>query len=144
MLFGAQLQVVWRNKPSTEPTRDVIENRGNETDARIRGDAGRLESRVHQLVDEDLQRHTVLQTVRDGESEAVHDAGERGAFLGHLDEDFTGPTIFVHANGDVAFVATDAEFVRHRGALDGHFLALLPRKQFALHGIDGRDVLGFL
>src|ERR1700737_4184303 len=53
-------------------------------------------------------------------------------------------SIFVHADGEVAFVPTHAELVRHRGALGGHFLALSACKEFALHRFAHGGPFGFL
>ncbi len=41
----------------------------------------------------------------------------RGAFLGHLDEEFAGIAVGIEADDDVAFVASDVELVRDRHAL---------------------------
>src|SRR5262249_24262393 len=51
----------------------------------------------------------------------------------HLDEHFAWSAVFVHANGDVTFVAADAEFVRDRSAFVRHLLALGTGEELALH-----------
>jgi len=70
---------------------------------------------------------------------------ERGAFLGHLDENLTGPPVGVHADGDVAFVTADAELVGDRVAFDGKLFALGAGEEFTLNrfGFGGGD-FGFL
>src|SRR5579871_3443635 len=98
------------------------------------GIASGLEARVDELVDEGLERHAILQADRNGQREAVHEAGERRTFLGHLDEDFAGLAGFVHADGDVALVAADREFVRNGLALAGHLAAEGTHEKLALLG----------
>src|SRR5215468_1323798 len=124
MSRAVQLEVVGGDKAPSEPPCDVVEHRRGKAHVRIRGDAGRLEARIQQLVDENLERHTVLEAEGDRKSQSVHDAGKRGTLFGHLDEDLAGPTVFVHADGDVPFVAADAELVGNRRAFYGHLLAL--------------------
>src|SRR6266446_44169 len=136
-VLAVQLQIIGGNETPAEPPRDVVEHRRNKTNVRIRGDAGRLEARVEQFVDEDLEGHAILQAERNGEGQAVHDARERRALFGHLDEDFAGAIVLVHAYGDVAFVAADAEFVGYGSAFGRHLLALRARKKFTLHRVRG-------
>ncbi len=50
------------------------------------------------------------------QSEAVHQAADRGAFLGHGDEELAGFAVGIEADGDVALVSADVEFVRDGGA----------------------------
>src|SRR5208282_2883411 len=54
----------------------------------------------------------------------VHQARDGGALLGHGDEDFARGAVLVHADGDVAFVAGDIEFVGDRFALVGQLAPL--------------------
>src|SRR6185312_6433006 len=54
---------------------------------------------------------------RDGAGKAVHQAGYGGAFLRHGDEEFAGAAVAVEADGDVALVSADVEFVRNGHAL---------------------------
>ncbi len=72
---------------------------------------------------EDLEGDAVLEGERDGGGEGVHEAGDGGAFLGHADEDFAGAAVGVEADGDVALVAAEAEFVGDGGALGGEAVA---------------------
>src|SRR5256885_4251372 len=109
--MAAEFEVIRRNKAATEPARNVIEHRGNETDIGVGRDSARFEARVEKLVDENFKRHAILQADGDGKRETVHDAGKGGAFLGHFDEDFAGAIVFVEPNGDVSFVSANAEFV---------------------------------
>ena len=92
-------------------------------DLRVPGEARRLEARVRELVDQELQRHAVLQRQRGRGGEAVHQAGDGRAFLGHGDEDLARRAVLVHADGDVALVAADRELVRDRLALVGQLAA---------------------
>ena len=59
----------------------------------------------------------MLQRQRGGAGKTVHEAGDGGAFLGHGDEDFARTAVAVEADGDVALVAADVEFVGDRHAL---------------------------
>jgi hypothetical protein len=76
-----------------------------------------LEAGVRELVDQHLQRHAVLQHDRYAGGEAVHQAADDRAFLGHGDEHLAGLAVRILADGDVALVAGDAELVRDRPAL---------------------------
>src|SRR5258705_58647 len=96
---------------AAEPTGNVVKHRGNETDVGVGGDAARFEAGVQELVHENFELNSILQTDGNGKSQAIHHAGKSGAFLGHFDEDFARTIVFIKADGDVAFVATDAEFV---------------------------------
>src|SRR6185437_3313895 len=66
---------------------------------------------------------TVLQRQRDAGRKGVHQAGNRGAFLGHLDKDLARLSVGIEADGDVAFVSGDRELVRQRRALFGQTMA---------------------
>jgi len=57
---------------------DVIEHGSGEADVGVGRDTAGFEAGVDQLVDQDFQRHAVLQADGKREREAVHDAGERG------------------------------------------------------------------
>ena len=72
---------------------------------------------MRELFAENLERHAVLQRERDGGGEGVHQAGDRGAFFGHADEDLAGLAVGIEADGDVALVAGDGEFVSDGRAL---------------------------
>src|SRR2546427_2182024 len=101
-----------------EVAEDVIHDRFCVRDLRIRCETGGLEARVAELIDEDLQWNPVLQRHRAGCGEAVHDAGKRRSFLGHHDENLAGGPVLVLADGEIAFVAGHAEFMRERVTLD--------------------------
>src|SRR5258708_27561 len=94
--------------------------------------AGGLEPRVDEFVDQRLERHAVLQAYGNRKREAVHEAGKRRAFLGHLNENFAGLSGLVHADGDVAFVSADGKFVRDGRALAWHLSAERAHEKFAL------------
>ena len=66
-----------------------------------------------------LEGDAVLEGHGDGGGEGVHQAGDGGAFLGHADEDLAGLAVGVEADGEVALVAGDGEFVGDGGALGG-------------------------
>ena len=65
----------------------------------------------------------MLQGDGDGQGEAVHEAGDSGAFFGHGDENFAGLTVGIEADGDVAFVSAHVEFVGDGHALFTQFVA---------------------
>ena len=89
----------------------------------VAGPAGGLEAGVGEFFAQHFERNSVLQRQRDGGGEAVHQAGDGGAFFGHLDEDFAGLAAGVEADGDVAFVPGQREFMGERGALLGETVA---------------------
>ncbi len=68
------------------------------------------------LLDVHLERHAVLQAHRDRGSEGVHQAADRAPFLRHRDEELSGPSVVVEADGDVALVASHVELVGHAAA----------------------------
>ena len=105
-----------RQELRRHPPEDVVHDRLREPDLRVPRHPGRLEPHVAELVDEDLQRHAVLQRVRDGLRERVREAGDRRAFLRHHEEDLARRAVLVQADGDVALVAGDVELVRDRAA----------------------------
>ena len=87
---------------------DVVEDRGRRLDRVVALDhARRLEPGEGEGVDEFLERDAVLQPDRDGDGEVVHHRPESGAFLVHVDEDFTKRTIGIFAGPEVNLVAAD-------------------------------------
>ena len=94
-----------------QPAEDVVGDALGDRDVRVLGEPGRLEPAVGELVDEDLQRHAVLQADRDRRPEDVHQAADRRALLGHRDEQLAGPAVGVEADVDVALVTLDVELV---------------------------------
>ena len=79
-----------------------------------------------------------MQADRDGKRQTVHYAGKRRAFLGHFDKDLARTTVFVEANGDVAFVTADAELMGNGGPFRRHLFALGACEEFALHWFHNR------
>ena len=70
-----------------------------------------FEPGMAELVDQNLKGNAVLEGQRDRRAEAIHQATDGATFFGHGDEDFTGSTIWIQADVDVTFVASDAELV---------------------------------
>ncbi len=68
--------------------------------------------------------HAVLERYRGQECDRVGQAGDRRAFLGHLDEHLAGRPVLEQSDGGVAFLLADAELVRHRGPLIGQVAAV--------------------
>ena len=58
----------------------------------------------------------MLQRERNRGGKGVHQPGDRGTFLGHLDEDLTRLAIGVKADGDVALVPGNRELMGEGGA----------------------------
>ncbi len=119
---------------ASHPTEDVVGQRESVANIRVLGESARLESLVGEFLDQAFQWHTVLQGHRREGSHGVHQAADGATFLGHLDKEFTGLAVIEEADGDVAFVSGDFEFVgdglagvRHVLAdrLVGFFLKLL-------------------
>ena len=71
-----QLQIVGAEEASAQPASDVVEHGSCKADVAVGGNAARLKPRVDQFIDQHLQRHSVLQSDREGESEAVHHTGQ--------------------------------------------------------------------
>ena len=112
-----------REEAELHPAEEVIHDGLGVADLFVAGPAGGLEAGVGELLAEDLEGDAVLEGEGDGGGEGVHEAGDGGAFLGHADEDFAGCAVGVEADGDVAFVAADAELVGDGHALGGEAMA---------------------
>src|SRR5499427_10818604 len=102
-----------------QPAEDVIHDRLGVADIGIAAPAAGFEAGMRELFAQQLERHAVLQADGDCAGEAVHEAADGGAFLGHGDEDLTRHAVFVKADGEIAFVSADVELVRDRQALVG-------------------------
>src|ERR1700760_4276917 len=98
-------------EPQLEPTEDVVHDRLGKANLLVAGPARGLKAGVSEFLAQNLERNTVLERERDCRGKGVHQSGDGGPFLGHLDEDLTRLAVGVKANGDVAFVAGDGGFV---------------------------------
>ena len=98
------------------PSEDVVHEALGERDLPVRRHALRLEPLVGELRDEALDGDAVLQGHADGRAEAVHQAADGRAFLGHGDEELARCTVLVHADGEVALVAGHVEVVGEAAA----------------------------
>ena len=116
-------ELVSGEEAELEPAEDVVHDGLRVADVLVAGPAGGLEAGVGELFAQDFERDAVLEGERDGGGEAVHEAGDGGAFLGHADEDFAGLAVGVEADGDVALVSGEGEFVGEGGALLGETVA---------------------
>src|SRR4051812_36710361 len=76
-------------------TENVINYRRSVLDIRMVDHAAWLETRERKLVDELLERHTVLQTNRNRNRKTVHQRAERSTFFVHVHEDLTDSLIIV-------------------------------------------------
>src|SRR5688572_21426459 len=84
-----------------------------------------------ELVDEHLQRHAVLERVRNRLRESIGESGNRRPFLCHRQEDFARLAILEEPYCDVALVTRDVEFVCNRRTLVGKLAA-----RRTLHDLD--------
>ena len=74
-----------------DPAEDVIHDGLGVADLLVAGPAGGLEPGVvGELLAEDAEGNAVLEGEGDGGGEGIHEARDRGAFLGHADKDFAG------------------------------------------------------
>ena len=129
------IQIIGGDEFPAQPTADVIHDGLRVADLRIAGVAGRLEARVDEFVDQSARSGTpYCRAIGDRQREGVHDAGKRGTFLRHLDEDFAGSAVLVHADGDVTLVAADGELVGDGAALVGQLATLGAREKLLLLG----------
>jgi hypothetical protein len=106
-----------------EPAEDVVHDAFRVADVLVAGPAGGFEAGVGEFFDEHFEGDAVLEGEGDGGGEGVHESGDGGAFLGHADEDFAGLAGGVEADGDVALVSGEGEFVGEGGALLGEAVA---------------------
>ena len=100
-----------------EPAENVVHDALGVADVGVAGPSAGLEAGVGELFAEQFQRDSVLQRDRNGQREAVHEAADGRSFFGHGDEQFAGLTVRIEADGDVALVVSDFEFVGDGGAL---------------------------
>src|SRR5437588_4901142 len=70
-----------------------------------------------ELVNQGLERHTVLQSQGRQGRERVHQAGDSTALLRHDQEDLPRRTILEHPHGDVSFMPSNRKLVRDSRAL---------------------------
>ncbi len=110
--FPLPWRVLGAQELRTQPSEDVIGDRFGIGNLRVAGPAAGFEADVAELVHQELERNAVLQVVADGGCEAIHQAGNGGAFLCHGDENFAGRAVLIQADGYVAFMAADGELVR--------------------------------
>lgn len=59
----------------------------------------------------------MLQCNGDGAGEAIHQATDGGSLFGHGDENFSGASVRIETDGDVALVSAHIEFVSDRSTL---------------------------
>src|SRR6516162_2841770 len=118
-----------------QPAEDVIHDRLGVADVGIVAPAAGLEAGVRELFAQQLERNAVLQGDGDGAGKAVHQATDGRAFLGHGDEQLARHSVLVEADGEVAFVSADLEFVRDGKALVGQTMTHGARRLDGL--IDG-------
>src|ERR1044071_4866912 len=108
---GCRLLVAF-DELATEPAKDVIGDAAGVADIGILGEAARLEALVSEFLYQALERDAILQRHRGEGRDRVHEAADRTSFFRHLDEELSRLAVFVEADGDVAFVPRDLEFVR--------------------------------
>src|SRR5438067_11166590 len=112
-----QVALFGLDEAEVQPAEDVVGDRLGEADLAVAAPAARLEAGVRELLAEHSQWHAVLQRQGDGSGKGVHESGDRGAFLGHFDEDLARLPVGIETYSDVALVSGDGELMRERGAL---------------------------
>ncbi len=138
---GKQRQLNAGEKAQIEPAEDVIHEALGVADLLVAGPAGWLETGVGKLLAENLQGYAVLQGNRDGGGEGVHQPGDGGTLLGHLDEDFARLPGGVESDRDVALVTGNGKLVSNRSAFIGQAMANSARRSAEVLRV-GAGVLG--
>ena len=95
-----------------QPAEDVIHDGLGIANLLAASPAGGLKASVGEFFAQNLERNAVLKRERDRSGKRIHEPGNGGTFLGHLDEDFTRLPVGVKTDRDVAFVAGDGELMR--------------------------------
>src|ERR1035441_1096162 len=72
---------------------------------------------MSKLLAQHAERNSMLQRKGDRGGKGIHQPGDSRALLGHLDEDFARLAGGIKADGDVAFVTGNGEFVSDGRAL---------------------------
>lgn len=93
---------------------DVVDDRLSLGDIRVRRLAHRFKAHALEATHGFLDGQAVLDRERKRPAEALNQARQGRAFLGHFDEDFPGRSVGVQADGQVAFVAHDVELMGDR------------------------------
>ena len=70
-----------------------------------------------EFIHQGLERDTILKGDGSHRRDGVHQSRNRAPLLRHLQEDFTGLSLFVQANREIPLVARDRELMRKRLAL---------------------------
>ena len=96
---------------------NIIDSGGGHCDALVTGDdAVRLKTGEYKRVDKLFQRHTVLESERNGNRKAVHETTVGGAFLVHVDEYFAQRSVIVLTGAEINFVSRDHRFLGITGS----------------------------
>ncbi len=106
-------RIVTAHEGQSQPTGDVVDDTLGDANVLVGRVAHRFEPSVAELVDQDFQRHAVLQGDRKCGAETVHDPADGRSFLGHRDEDFAGSTIGIETDAEITFVTGNGELVGH-------------------------------
>ena len=116
---AAMVGAVFRNEAQSHPAEDVVNDAGCVADLRIAGKAPRFKALVREFLHQVFQRHSVLQRNTGQGRDAVHQAADGGAFLGHGDEKLARLAVFVQTHSQVTLVTGDLELVIDGGASRG-------------------------
>ena len=100
-----------------QPAENIIHDGLGKADLGIAAPPAGLEARVSKLLAEKFERNPVLQRDGDRQGKAVHEPGNRGAFLGHGDEQFPRSPIRIKSDGDVTLMTGNLKLVRNRSPL---------------------------
>src|SRR5450631_581258 len=107
-------QLLPREEAQLQPAEDVVHQRLGITDLLVASPARRLKACVRKLLAEHLEGNTMLQRDGDGGGKGIHQSGDGGSFLAHLDEYLAGLPVGIQADRDVAFMSGNGELVRER------------------------------
>lgn len=107
------LLVTLKERVPEEPE-DVVDDALGVRNVGVAGPAGGLEASVAELVDQGIERHTVLQGERRFGADDIHQTADGRPFLRHRDEEFTGRVVLEQTDGDIPLMSTDVELVGQR------------------------------
>ena len=85
----------------------------------VAGGAHGFEAHAFETGDGVFDAEAVLDRKAESPAESLGHAADGGTFFGHLDEHLAGLAVGVEADGEIALVVADREFVRDRFASGG-------------------------
>jgi hypothetical protein len=104
-----QRQLLSGQEAQLHPAEEVVHDGFGIAHLLVAGPARRFEPGMRQLVTQHLEGHSVLETDRHHRAETLHETCDRGAGLGHPNENLARLSIGIKAHGQVAVVSRDGE-----------------------------------